>query len=407
MTRKRRIHDFLLNGITYVASLLSVLVLVGIFSFVIVRGKDTLSLDMLKSNYWSENYLLGFSKTESGIYVNPGNLDSGDVFNESYGIAVRNDKNHEGKKTVIVTYIDDKSPFNETYNLTAGPQFEKHQVMHRGDAIERITMRDSNGNRMISGHVAGDDAKSLSLKLDQAQRLESIYFKTQSGGIWGSILATLLLIATSLLFALPLGIGAALYLTEIAPDTAMTRMLESSIEMLAGVPSIIFGLLGIAVLFPITAFFNVSGLSILLGGMTMAIILLPVIIRSVKESLLVVPDGLRSASLSLGGTQTQTIFKVVLPSALPGILSAVLLSVSRIIGESAALIYTMGTFVNDAPGLTQGGTSLAVHIWSVMSQEQPNFELASAISIVILALVLILNLTVKYISKQLQKRMGY
>lgn len=407
MTRRRSIHDFLLNGITYVAALLSVLVLLGIFSFVIVRGKDTLSWDMLRSNYWSENYLLGFSKTESEMFANPGNLNSGDVFNKSYGIAVRDDKNHEGKQTVIVTYIDEKSPFNSTYNLTAGSQFEKQQVMHRGDAIERITMHDSQGNRMISGHVAGDDAHALSLKLDQAQRLESIYFKTQSGGIWGSILATLLLIATSLLFALPLGIGAALYLTEIAPDTAMTRMLESSIEMLAGVPSIIFGLLGIAVLFPITAFFNVSGLSILLGGMTMAIILLPVIIRSVKESLLVVPDSLRSASLSLGGTQTQTIFKVVLPSALPGILSAVLLSVSRIIGESAALIYTMGTFVNDVPGLTQGGTSLAVHIWSVMSQEQPNFELASAISIVILALVLILNLTVKYISKQLQKRMGY
>ncbi|NBA00551.1 phosphate ABC transporter permease PstA [Erysipelothrix rhusiopathiae] len=407
MTSKRKIHDLFLNGITYLASLLSVLVLIGIFSFVVIRGKDTLSWDMLRSNYWSENYLLGFPDTKSGMFVEPENLDTADIFNENYGIAIRDHQNHEGKKTVIVSYVDEKSPFNETINLTAGPQFEKHHVIHKGDAIERLTMRDSNGERMISGHVAGDDAQQLNIKLNEAQSLQSIYYKTQSGGIWGSILATLLLIGTSLLFALPLGIGAALYLTEIAPDTALTRMLESSIEMLAGVPSIIFGLLGIAVLFPITAFFNVSGLSILLGGMTMAVILLPVIIRSVKESLLVVPDGLRSASLSLGGTQTQTIFKVVLPSALPGILSAVLLSVSRIIGESAALIYTMGTFVNDAPGITQGGTSLAVHIWSVMSQEQPNFELASAISIVILGLVLILNLSVKYISKQLQKRMGY
>ncbi|WZU03010.1 ABC transporter permease subunit [Erysipelothrix sp. D19-032] len=174
----------------------------------------------------------------------------------------------------------------------------------------------------------------------------------------------------------------------------------------AGVPSIIFGLMGIVVLYPITAFFNISGLSILLGGMTMSVMLLPVIIRSVQESLIVVPRDYRSASLSLGASQTQTIFRVILPSALPGILSAILLAVSRIIGESAALIYTMGTFINDAPRVGEGATTLAVHIWSVMSHEQPNFELASAISIIILALVLVLNLSVKLMSRRLNKKLG-
>lgn len=407
MTRSRKIKDFFLDGATYISAMLSVLVLISVFGFVIFRGKDTLNWDMLRSNYWSENYVLGFRRDEPSHYSKPDNLDNQDIFNHTFGIAFRDETNHEGKKMVVVTYVDTDGPFGSTVNLTAGPLFEKDHIIKEGDIVEKITLTDINGKRVVAGHIGGDDALSVHNKLTKASKLDSIYYKTRSGGIWGSVIATLLLIVISLVFALPLGIGAALYLTEIAADNRGTHMLESSIEMLAGVPSIVFGLLGIAVLFPITALFNVSGMSIILGGMTMSIILLPVIIRSVKESLLVVPDSLRSASLSLGATQTQTIFKVVLPSALPGILSAVLLSVSRIIGESAALIYTMGTFVNDVPALNQGATSLAVHIWSVMSQEQPNFELASAISLVILLLVLILNLSVKQISKQLRKRMGY
>jgi len=131
---------------------------------------------------------------------------------------------------------------------------------------------------------------------------------------------------------------------------------------------------------------------------------MPVIIRQTEEALIVVPMGVRSASLSLGATETQTIFKVILPSALPGILSATLLSVSRIIGESAALIYTMGTFVNDNPRLKEGATSLAVQIWSVMSGEQPNFELASAISIIVLGIVLVMNISVKVVSSRLNRK---
>ncbi len=110
------------------------------------------------------------------------------------------------------------------------------------------------------------------------------------------------------------------------------------------------------------------------------------------------------ASLSLGATKSQTIFKVILPSALPGILSAILLAISRVIGESAALIYTMGTTIVDDPKILEGATSLAVQIWQIMSGEQPNFELASAISIVILVIVLTLNLTVKLISNRLNRK---
>ena len=143
--------------------------------------------------------------------------------------------------------------------------------------------------------------------------------------------------------------------------------------------------------------------SILLGGLTMSIILLPTIIRSTEEALLVVPQHLRDASLSVGANQSQTIFKIVLPCAVPGILTGVLLGIGRVIGESAALIYTMGTFINDSPTLLSQGTSLAVQIWSIMSGEQPNYELACAISIIILFFVLILNFAVKIISKRFSK----
>ena len=199
------------------------------------------------------------------------------------------------------------------------------------------------------------------------------------------------------------------FLTDVrtgltASDQEVANMLlRSGIETLTGVPSIVFGLMGVTVLFPVTQVFGATTTSILLGGLTMAIILLPTIIRSTEEALLVVPQHLRDASLSVGANQSQTIFKIVLPCAVPGILTGVLLGIGRVIGESAALIYTMGTFINDSPTLLSQGTSLAVQIWSIMSGEQPNYELACAISIIILVFVLILNFAVKVISKRFSK----
>lgn len=138
--------------------------------------------------------------------------------------------------------------------------------------------------------------------------------------------------------------------------------------------------------------------------MTLSVILLTLMIRQTEEAFLVMPMGMRCASLSLGATETWPILRLILPSGLQGILYATLLSVSRIIGESAALIFTTGTFVNDNPKLRKGATSLVVHIWSVMSGEQPNFELASAISIVILLIVLVLNIGVKLVTYRCNRK---
>lgn len=230
-----------------------------------------------------------------------------------------------------------------------------------------------------------------------------MFIQTTGGGIRGSIISTCYLLLVSLVIAIPVGVASAIYLNEYARKSKFNMMLRSGIETLTGVPSIVFGLMGVTVLFPVTQLFGATTTSILLGGLTMSIILLPTIIRSTEEALLVVPQHLRDASLSVGANQSQTIFKIVLPCAVPGILTGVLLGIGRVIGESAALIYTMGTFINDSPTLLSQGTSLAVQIWSIMSGEQPNYELACAISIIILFFVLILNFAVKIISKRFSK----
>lgn len=406
MTQSRKIKDGIANFFTYLASSATFLILIAIFAFVIATGKDTLSMEMLRNDYWSQNYLVEWTDQTQQTFTKPDHLGDEVVYSTKYGIGFTNEINHEKQRLIRVSYIDDDSVFNQSVNATKGPSYGESLTVSIGDQIEKIEGVNATGTTILMGTTFADKAESMVMKLDSTESLTSLYYKTPGGGIWGSLLATLMLIGISLLFALPIGIFAAIYLTEIAQPSKFNSFIERCIEMLAGVPSIIFGLMGIVVLYPITAFFNISGLSILLGGMTMSVMLLPVIIRSVQESLIVVPRDYRSASLSLGASQTQTIFRVILPSALPGILSAILLAVSRIIGESAALIYTMGTFINDAPRVGEGATTLAVHIWSVMSHEQPNFELASAVSIIILALVLVLNLSVKLMSRRLNKKLG-
>lgn len=406
MTPKRKFKDGILKAITYIASSTTLILLVMIFGYIIVQGKGSLSLDMLRNDYWSQNYLVEWQNGQSSTFEKPENLSDSAFFSSKYGIALEDKVNHEKQKLIEVVYIDADSIFNSSTNATKGEAYGETLTLEVGDELKKVDGVDGDGNPVLMGGLFGDTASTLQTKLDISDKLVSVYYQTPGGGIWGSLMATLLLIGLSLAFALPLGIFAAIYLTEIAKPSKMTTFIERCIEMLAGVPSIVFGLMGIVVLYPVAAFFNVNGLSILLGAMTMSIVLLPVIIRSVQESLIVVPQDYRLSSLSLGASQTQTIFKVILPSALPGILSALLLAVGRIIGESAALIYTMGTFINDAPAVNKGATTLAVHIWSVMGQEQPNFQLASAISIVILVLVLILNIFVKVLTKRLNKKLG-
>lgn len=403
--KKRRLFDGLCNGVTYLSSGLSVFVLLAIFVFIFSKGFSSLGIDLLKGNYWSKNYLTSVetSKNHPGSFERPSSLSEEASFSSKWGIGFVDTKDQNGDAIVLVEYIDEASPFHDLKDESIKDK-DVSLSTEVGFQVENLGYRTKGGATMITGNIMSQNAAEVAQALDNsAQSITKVYYKTPGGGIRGSIISTLYLILISLLIALPLGIASAIYLHEYAKPNRLTALIRSAIEMLTGVPSIIFGLMGVAVLFPITQLFGATTTNILLGSFTMSIILLPTIIRSTEEALIVVPQSLRDASLSVGANQSQTIFKVVLPCAVPGILTGVLLSIGRVIGESAALIYTMGTYVNDTPTLMSQGTSLAVHIYNIMSSEQPNFELASAISIVILVFVLILNICVKLLSKKLNK----
>lgn len=401
----RKIKDGLANVLTWFATGIAVFVLVAIFVFIFRRGWETLSPALLFRNYWPQNIMVGFEEAEAGSFEAPDDMPEGAYFSERFGLTLRDDLDPQKRGIMVIDYVHPESPANTGVITTAGDrQGETHALPIAGNLM-KFSINLADGSYRSAGlQVKMNAEETIELLDTEAVSLKDAYYQTSGGGIRGSLTATLMLIGMTLLIALPLGIFAAVYLNEVAEKGRIVKLFRSSIELLSGVPSIIFGLVGITMLFPLTALLGINTMSILLGALTMSIILLPVIIRQTEEALRVVPDGLRMSSLSLGATRTQTIFRVVLPNALPGILSATLLSVSRIIGESAALIFTMGTAISDNPSVGSSGTTLAVQIWSIMSSDRPNFQLASAVSIIILVLVLILNITVKIISNRLNRK---
>ncbi|NLP21417.1 MAG: phosphate ABC transporter permease PstA [Erysipelotrichaceae bacterium] len=404
MKAKMQAKDTFNNALTYISAGLGVLILGSILVFVLSKGLKGLNFDLIKSNYWSENYLATVEESYQTNELNDEHSSAQGYYSTKWGIAIDDTLSAKGEKQLEVTYVSPNSPFAHLLNATAGENFEKPLKMHTGYTIEKIDYMTADGTIGLAGKILAQDAKTTIETLDKASTITSVYFKSAGGGIRGSLIATFYLIVISLTISLPIGIASAIYLKEYAGPTKINSLIRQGIETLTGVPSIVYGLMGITVLFPVTQLVGATTTSILLGGLTMAVILLPTIIRSTEEALLVVPKSLRDASLSLGATQSQTIFKVVLPCCINGILTGVLLGIGRVIGESAALIYTMGTFINDNPTILSQGTSLALMIWSFMSGENPNFELASTISIIILAIVLVLNIIVKLIGKRFAKQ---
>jgi phosphate transport system permease protein len=224
------------------------------------------------------------------------------------------------------------------------------------------------------------------------------YSPTGGGGIWPMIITTIYTIMISLVIATPIGVFAAVYLQEYAKQGRLVRMIRFATESLTGIPSIIYGLFG-AVFFVATLNF---GMSIISASLTLTIIILPVVIRTTEEALKTVPQSYREGSLALGTTKLQTLLKVILPSAIPGILSGIILSMGRIIGESAAIFLTAGTVAALPEGIFSSARTLTVHSYLV-TQEAGDIELASAIGIVLIVIIFVLNLTATYISNKLNK----
>lgn len=217
-----------------------------------------------------------------------------------------------------------------------------------------------------------------------------------------AIINTLIMTALSLLFAVPLGIGAAIYLVEYAKrGSKLVEVIRVTAETLTGIPSIIYGLFGM--LFFVTAL--QWGYSMLAGAATLAIMVLPVVMRTTEEALICVPDTYREGSFGLGAGRLRTVFRIVLPSAMPGILSGVILAVGRIVGETAALIYTAGTVADVVPNLMASGRTLAIHMYS-LSREGMHTNQAYATAVVLLVIVLLINGISTLIAKKFTKGDG-
>lgn len=220
------------------------------------------------------------------------------------------------------------------------------------------------------------------------------------GGISSCIVATLWLIAITMAILTPLGIGAAVYLAEYAPDNRFTHLIRYSVELLAGVPSIVFGLFGFAI-FVLALHFSYS---ILAGALTLVCLLLPFLMRSAEEAMRAVPQSQREAALALGATKWQTILHVVMPDALPGIVTGIILCIGGAVAESACLYVTMGGSAGMPTSFLSGGRTLAVHVF-YLAMETNALDKALATGAVLIILILILNFITRWLSQRLQAGM--
>ncbi|MBC3889606.1 phosphate ABC transporter permease PstA [Acetobacterium paludosum] len=393
----RKMKDVLAKSIIYLATGITLCVLLFIVGFIFVKGISLVNWDFLTRDY-NEKVFYAFVQEE----VVPMTIDAaslsqkdpydkryessleGPIYIENIGAAIAKvayKNNATEKEQFVFSYIEKDSPLLS--------------------AIDSTGKKLSIGTDYILESINGTDFEGLSLE-DVAAQINhetgelKIKVVQPGGGVRSNIITTLYMVLVSLLIALPLGIFGAIYLTEYAKPGRLVNIIRFAAECLAGIPSIIFGLFGMA-FFVVALKFQISLLS---GSLTVAIILLPVIIRSTEEALKTVPTAFREGSLALGATKLQTIFKVVLPCAVPGIATAVLLSIGRVVGESAALLLTAGTVAQIPGTLFSPGSTLTVQAYYV-AKEEGNIELACAIGIVIIVIVIVLNILSRITSDKL------
>lgn len=227
--------------------------------------------------------------------------------------------------------------------------------------------------------------------------LFSLNFTTENQSMLPSLINTLIITALALLVSIPLGIGGAIYLAEYAKrNSVMVRLIRITAETLSGIPSIIYGLFGMMF------FVNALSLklSLLSGALTLALMVLPLILRTTEEALLSVPDSYREGSFGLGAGKLRTVMKIVLPPAMPGILSGIVLAIGRIVGETAALLYTTGTVAKLPENILSSGRTLSLHMY-VLSGEGLYIGEAYATAVILLLFVLGMNGLSTLISKKI------
>jgi phosphate transport system permease protein len=221
------------------------------------------------------------------------------------------------------------------------------------------------------------------------------------GGISTIIVGTAWLVGLTMVILIPTGIGAAIYLAEYAPDNRFTSVIRYAIETLAGVPSIIFGLFGFA-LFVTALHFNFSILS---GSLTLSCLLLPVMIRTTEEAIKTVPYSYREGAMALGATRWQTISRVVLPSAMPGIITAIILSIGRAVEETACLYVTMGSSAAMPTSLLSSGRSLSLHVY-YLATDTNNIQGAMATAAVLIITIVVINGITNWLSHRYRQKLA-
>ncbi len=311
----RRLKDKMMYGVIGLATAFTVGILLWIIGFVVISGIGHINLDFITSNYDSET-----------SYVTMPIL--------------KDRENKLGIELEVVDYEDSTYPaiVRKASEFPAGEVRDKSGKVFKlgkGDLIKKI------GNKSTAN-------QSLEATLEEIDSLDGgeIQLKvTRKGrGIYPMLMTTILIILLSLAVACPIGICAAIYLTEYAKPGKLVRLIRFATESLAGIPSIIYGLFGMIFF----VLYLKMDYSVLAGALTLSIILLPVIVRQTEESLKAIPQSYREGSLGLGAGKLQTIRKVVLPNALSGIVVAIILSIGRIVGESAALLLTAGTIAKNS-----------------------------------------------------------
>ena len=229
--------------------------------------------------------------------------------------------------------------------------------------------------------------------------LFSLHYNSENASLMPALINTVIMTFFSLLIAVPLGIFSAIFLVEYAKrGNRFVNVIRLTTETLQGIPSIVYGLFGM--LFFVTTCH--WGFSILAGAFTLAIMILPLIMRSTEEALKAVPDSYREGSFGLGAGKLRTVFRIVLPSAIPGILAGVILAIGRIVGETAALIYTAGTVAKVPGSLLGSGRTLAVHMYNLAS-EGLYMDQAYATAVILLVLVVLINTLSGVVAKKLTK----
>ncbi len=347
-------RKFFAYGLMGLASTIVAGILFAILFFIVDNGYENLSL----------SYVFSSSEIESGNVVVE-QFSPGDI------------KYEIGASSVTISEFNHKLNYESDLDLSSAGEIE----------IKRI-------NDIPISYM--EDDEYINEQLTTGENVD-LKVTVVTSGLLSMIIATLMTIVISLLIALPFSIGTAIYLIEYPVNSKLYEITNFSINSLTAIPSIIFGLFG-------SLFFKVVlGLptSILTGSLTLAIMLLPILIRSTQEALLSVDKSLRQASRGLGAGEVQTIFNVVLPSAIPGIIVGIILAIGRVIGESAILVFTAGTVDKLTLSPLESSSTLTVKAY-ILAQEYGDISHASTIAIIIVLIIVLLNVTARNIGKKFE-----